>query len=692
MKNKLFDFRLYLQGLNRLRVIGIALAILCITVSVLIPTTHWIDEAKLRESDPGEYKPIVGGEMLTEEEYDRASNTPGVIGDRELIKPVLFASYLSPVLVLIMFSYLNKRSESDFYHAIPHKRSCVFLSNVCAVMSWMWSVLIAGGLIAGLLWAICPYTTYSFGGLLGEILLACLNAALMAAFTTVGVSLTGTLTTSLLTTLLLLGSWRGVLGIAFLCFKDMLSTFVPAYMLGGYLSPTFLLPIAIFFGDGNGNEDGRVIAYAVIVMLVMFALGALLYIKRHSELAGQAVPGRALHTALRCLISLPLGLLLVYMLIVEESVVAALVFLVCMLLVFYLYELLTTKRVKSMLRATPWLGAVVGACLLFTGALYLTQYADDNEAIAPERIAGVQLVDWESQVVQIMGQPTVVGSHEIRQMTQQMSDDPEAIAIVSEAFTKPGGYEQKGAIVRVRIRLKSGIYVVRKLHMWQEDYHALLREMQDDLQTSVIPPSEQISICRLNAWSSTLEIPEQWFDAIWQAFEQDVANMTVEQKADFLRGKYDDGTSLDVMTYADKDGNAGFFSYCMDQTCTPLAYQVIKSALDCQTPEIRDMVDLALSKSGKIKVKFIVKNNNSIILKTDPSSPHPTVQNALNILKACMDKGSPTEEKYQTVMFHYEVAYEENGQTMRLVVPFIVDMSQEDYNAFMKLIVDGMFE
>lgn len=687
MKNKIFDFRLYVQGLNRLRVIGIALAILCITVSVLIPTVHWINEAKLQESTSKGYSMTVGGEILTEQEYRQASNKPSEIKDRKLIQPVLVASYLAPVLVLIMFSYLNKRSESDFYHAIPHKRSCVFVSNVCAVMSWMWSVLVVGGLVAGLLWAICPYTTYSFGGLLGEILLACLNAALLAAFTTVGVSLTGTLTTSLVTTLLLLGSWRGVLCIAYICFKNMLYTLVPQYMLGGYLSPDFFLPITIFFGNESGNVDGRVIVYAVVVTLAMFALGGLLYVKRRSELAGRAVPGRALHIALRCLISLPLGLLVVYMLIVEESVVAALVFLVCMLLVFYLYELLTTKRVKSMLRATPWLGVVFGACLLFTGAVYLTEYADDNEAIAPERIAGVQLIDWELQVVQTEGQTTVVGANETRQMMQQMSDDPEAIALVSEAFTKPGGYEQKGSIVRVRIKLKSGICVVRKLHMWQEDYNALLREMQDDLQTSVIPPKEDIWLYRLQAWGQLYEIPAAWFDVVWQALEQDVANMTLKQKADFLRGKYDDGTHLDVTTYRDKDGNADFFSYCIDPTCTPLAYQAIESALDCQTPEIRNMVDVALSKTGKIGVGFIVENGNAFGFKAD-HMPSSTVQGALDILKACIEKGASAGENHQTLMFHYMVTYEENGQTMYLIVPFTVAMSHEDYTAFMKIFVD----
>ena len=51
MKNKMFDFRLYLQGLNRLRVIGLALAILCITVSMLVPTIDILNGPRYGRTD-----------------------------------------------------------------------------------------------------------------------------------------------------------------------------------------------------------------------------------------------------------------------------------------------------------------------------------------------------------------------------------------------------------------------------------------------------------------------------------------------------------------------------------------------------------------------------------------------------------------------------------------------------------------
>ena len=194
MKNKIFDFRLYLQGLNRLRVIGIALAILCITISVLIPTVRWLDGPKntyqVENQLDGEELVVVGSaqtssdwEALTDHgklDYVKVKET---ITDGTTIVPVTVASYLSPFLVLMMFAFLNKRKESDFFHAIPFTRGCVYTSFVAAILTWVWGVLIISSLSAALIWALCPYVTFSFGGLICRMLLACLNAALLAAFT-----------------------------------------------------------------------------------------------------------------------------------------------------------------------------------------------------------------------------------------------------------------------------------------------------------------------------------------------------------------------------------------------------------------------------------------------------------------------------------------------------------------------------
>ena len=45
MNTQFFNFRLFLEGLKRLRVIGLATAILAVTASAVIPLVFWIDNS-----------------------------------------------------------------------------------------------------------------------------------------------------------------------------------------------------------------------------------------------------------------------------------------------------------------------------------------------------------------------------------------------------------------------------------------------------------------------------------------------------------------------------------------------------------------------------------------------------------------------------------------------------------------------
>ena len=161
MKKTWFDGRLYLQGLKRLRLIGLAMAILFITVAVLVPLTTWIQTANRMQYVDEYYDPMYDSSYDSMYGEEDSLQEPKVkeVENRRLIIPVLVASYLSPVFILLIFSYLNRRSESDFYHAIPYTRVCVYTSFVAAAMTWVLAILIASSLAAGLFWTLCPYTT-----------------------------------------------------------------------------------------------------------------------------------------------------------------------------------------------------------------------------------------------------------------------------------------------------------------------------------------------------------------------------------------------------------------------------------------------------------------------------------------------------------------------------------------------------
>lgn len=549
MKKTWFDGRLYLQGLKRLRLIGLAMAILFITVAVLVPLTTWIQTANqmqyVDEYYDSMYDPMYDSMYGEEDPFSEPKIK--AVENRRLIIPVLVASYLAPVFILLIFSYLNRRSESDFYHAIPYTRVCVYTSFVAAAMTWMLAILIVSSLAAGLFWTLCPYTTYSFGGLIGEMLLCCLNAAFLASFATVGVSLMGTPMTGIIAMLLSLCSWRVIVCFAYLSMEDILRIAPVDEIWGGYLTPNWILPVALV----SEKETTASIVYAAIVALVIFAVGGLLYHLRRSETAGRSVPGRLLQIVCRLLITLPSALCLTYMIIGGTEFTSLLILLVVTLLVFYLYELLTTKSARSMMRATPWLGVLVLACLIFTGAVFAGKAVICKEEIGADRIREIGITN-----ASIRGyEELAISDYERFLMSEYMSDDPTAIRLAAKAlrdsqeadwndefYQTKGGWDDsftkytEYVLFSVRIKLNGGRTITRYIRMPKQDYIVFLNALKTDLSLNSLPMADEVDYFQVAqyGYSCVQTLEEAWIERVLEAMRQDHAQMSEQEKNDMV--------------------------------------------------------------------------------------------------------------------------------------------------------------
>lgn len=612
-RQQLFNGRLYLEGLKKLRIIGLAMAILCIAICVIVPVSIWTDTARYDNYDYVSVDPVTGViiESSQGDEYVRPIKD---MDDAALAIPALVASYLTPLFIFFMFSYLNKRNESDFYHAIPYTRSCVYISFSSAALSWVFGILIVSSLSAGLVWAICPYTVFSFAGLLKQMLYMCLNAGMLMGITAVAVSLMGTFGTAAVAACVLLASWRVVMGLAGLFLDDVNYMLRFEDILGGYLSPNMLLPVALFTGEAV-IERVSVLIYAAIVMIGAFALGGFLYARRRSETAGRAVPAKWLQITVRCLLALPIALLITYGLMsanIEGSTL--IVLLVVMLLAFYLYELLTSKSVRSMLRATPWLGAVVGACILFASALGLANYTVNNQHIDEYRIAAVG--------VDANRAPTAYGitPYEMMQLKDYLTRDDEAAEIVAEALAKTqhavrtnnyyfqntGGEHVKynTEYVHTRIKLKSGLTITRRLRFSSEDYQKLLDILCEQARVDPVPvvsDVDYINVQLMEGYRST-EVAKADYRTLLATMREEYYAMTEAQRVRFASGdawSATDGYVVSVRVERGRD--VSYLSYAVMSDAMPRTYALLnmiaEGALD-DTDEVTRLLD-ALRASGE---------------------------------------------------------------------------------------------
>lgn len=131
MKKSWFSFRLYQEGLRQLRLIGIMGMVILGLEAILIPVGRVVS---LRQMEHYAEGGRVSKELL---------NFPEM-------HPLLVLCFcvLAPLMVLYLFHFLNKRNASDFYHAIPETRLCLFISFFAAVVTWILAIIVVTSFIS----------------------------------------------------------------------------------------------------------------------------------------------------------------------------------------------------------------------------------------------------------------------------------------------------------------------------------------------------------------------------------------------------------------------------------------------------------------------------------------------------------------------------------------------------------------
>ena len=117
-QKKLFSIKLYIEGLRQLRVLGMLGLIINALIGIIIPMGYYLS---------------------MEEEYNALnsfSKLNCVITETHCYF-FLFVFVFSPLMVLSLFHFLNKREDCDFYHSIPQTRGCLYVSYSAAMVTWL---------------------------------------------------------------------------------------------------------------------------------------------------------------------------------------------------------------------------------------------------------------------------------------------------------------------------------------------------------------------------------------------------------------------------------------------------------------------------------------------------------------------------------------------------------------------------
>lgn len=571
--NKIFSLKLYWEGIKKIRLVGFASAVLCVVVSALIPIST----------------------LLNERGY--APETQMVLEIEQFCIPLVMLLFLTPLFVFSMYSFLNHRNTSDFYHAIPYRRGCVYLSFTAAILTWLWAIVLVTVFSTALLWSFSASYVFPLTFLVQVPLAYFLATMAVAGITTVAMTITGNVASNIAITALLLVFVRVVSVLILNTVSSIAPVLDTSASVFSMFQPEFFLPFGILTASMGLTAADKVfgsapvLLYALAVGVVMLALGGVFYCRRRSETATRSAPNRLLQHLYRCAVTLPFVLILVNYILSELfgqstyrrlEMSAILILLVVTLLVYFLFELITTKRPRNLISAMPWLLVLVAGAGIFTGAMLLMRSNILAFTPAASEIESIVIPE-KREAYSVTYEELVTGRIEIR--------DEKAKELVAGALEQSVElteqhqlYEywrdkESSELVTVGIRTKDGKTVGRTLWMSGENYQALqelFNQTQEyrDAYFSLPETSELLYISIGNSYVGS-SLTDRQREALWETFRAEFATLSDAQKLEIKRSDYGTGAiALHV------SGSRGLRSFSSDYVVPRFMTRTVQQYLD----------------------------------------------------------------------------------------------------------------
>jgi len=544
MKN-IFSPKLYLQGLRKVRTLGIAMSIVMIALNAWIPLMC-MTESRLNQPvqaiHAGQFAPF--GLLL-----------------------LIFA----PLLVYNMFSYLNERRSSDFFHALPQKRICVYVSFTAAIFTWIASVLLLSTAVNSVLWAAAKYYTVSADVIVLTTLGFFIMALVLAGFMALAMMLTGTAVANCLVFLLFFLFVRAF-GVFFLYgLQSLAPMFNPLHSLLRIFDWDFFLPIALLAQVTDGGSvygafgHAGMVLYWFAVAVLLWAGSAVAYCKRKSESATKSAPNKIMQNIYRIGVTFPFLMLGAFLFIVEKDFYICVLCVVVAFLVWVIFELLTTKKIKNVLRSLPLLLIPVLMTAGFAVSLRTARYFVYHNTPEREQIVGAK--------IEISGaNKDYVNA--ILSLTE--TSDEETLDRIFEAITCTKESEnwtwnernQKGYIYSetVTLRLRSGRKITYNLRS-NSDLYKLFREAQDIREQLLALVLNDENIDRVYG----TDFPESYYPKLWEALQEDFRALPQSERLAYLNSRKSYENAMSVYANGSYQGISFTQEYFIHPVYTPNA-------------------------------------------------------------------------------------------------------------------------
>ena len=526
---RFFNINLYKEGLRQTRVLGITLAVISGLISAIVPITYiasyYSNEAIYRSTYQLEFF--------------------------EFTPVLLFIMYLAPLLlVMSLFSFTNKRSSSDFYHSIPHQRTAVFGSFLMAVFTRLAIIIGSTVALCTILCAISPALSISFSFVPYSLFYFLAGSMLITGAALLAKSITGTAFSNIILSGIILFLPRFIMLMFSYVYESILviADVNTMGMLLNYKYNAAINNIGLFVDGGLRNFEmftGSII-YTFVLSVIFIAAAFVLFAKRKSETAEKSSPNKYMQHLYRCLITLPVMLLLpsylVYQFVLDDfrvELIACLIIIIISLIIYFCYELITTKKAKNLIKAVPVLGILIAFNIAFAGTLLVGREVVFSVKPSKDEITGVRIypeTDWNDNT-RYYNQLLLEGVYSDSEYIRQTIADELKNTI--DYVRQNGNWWWGSGINQVKFEIKStsdGKFI-RKIYLQQSKYERIMDEFSKDsgfyTAATKLPEINNVDNIRVSVDTGRMldnKTLQNFYSDIWDIYKKEYEKLSYNEK------------------------------------------------------------------------------------------------------------------------------------------------------------------
>lgn len=476
-----------------------------------------------------------------------------------LIAPVLFVFMFIGGFVLpyTLFKFVNKRNSSDYYDGLPNSRLATFTSLALSAFTWIAGIITVNMILGTVAWIITGSSINHMSQLFLWWIYFIIGTFMVAACTFIAMAITGTTLSNFITAGIIMFLPRAILVFSqtIMIESGKILTF---RIFDGFTHPANNLmlaaPLSVMFGYNLEYFISRPFSYvySAVMLIFLIAAAAFLFTRRKSENAEKNAPNRFLQHVYRCCLALPFTLLWAYMVLLDISYADDFTFILVLLaisaIVYFVYEAITTRSMKKIIRSIPLFFVMLGLSLViaFTSSaigktlMHKVPNSRNVESINISEYHG-NWADSQEYYKNILSDITF--SNE--QLTDSMID------ALQSSIDDAENSNLNGFMYTVTFNLKNGSKMEREVFLSDQQrtdlYHAMeLNEeyMQLIRSTMAIDNYKNINL------SNGIALSEEEEEEIYKSLDDDLKEMPIENvrktiKGDALLSIYVDGIKPD---------------------------------------------------------------------------------------------------------------------------------------------------